>query len=218
MHQGDQDGMKGVYHINAVDEITQMEVVCAVEKISEQFLLPVLEMLIEHFPFKIRGIHTDNGSEYINQMVCELLQKLLIEFTKSRARHSNDNPLVEGKNGAILRKYMGYIHIPQRHASRINEFYKAHLNLYINYHRPCYFAITITDAKGKERKKYPYENIMTPYEKLKSLPNAATYLNPGISFDMLDKIATQESDLVCAKKLQQARIQLFNEVCNITLR
>lgn len=212
VHQGDQDGVKGVYHINAVDEVTQMEVVCAVEKISEQFLLVVLEMIIECFPFKIRGIHTDNGSEYINQRVCKLLQKLLIELTKSRARHSNDNALVEGKNGAIIRKYMGYIHIPQRHAARINEFYRAHLNPYINYHRPCYFAVTIRDNKGKERKKYPYASMMTPYEKFKSLPQAASYLKPDVTFDMLDKIAMQQTDLAAAKKLQQARTKLFSDV------
>jgi len=213
VHQGDQDGVKGVYHINAVDEVTQMEVVCAVEKISEQYLLPVLEMFIECLPFKIRGIHTDNGSEYINQRVCQLLQKLLIEFTKSRARHSNDNALVEGKNGAIIRKYMGYIHIPQRHAARINEFYKAYLNPYINYHRPCYFAVTVRDSKGKERKKYPYASMMTPYEKFKSLPNAEGCLKAGVTFDMLEKAAMQQTDLAAAKKMQQARTKLFENIC-----
>jgi transposase InsO family protein len=212
VHQGDQDGVKGVYHINAVDEVTQMEIVCSVEKISEQFLMPVLEMLIEFFPFKIKGIHTDNGSEYINKRVGRLLQKLLIELTKSRARHSNDNALVESKNGSILRKHMGYIHIPQRFASQINVFYKTYLNPYINYHRPCYFATTVRDAKGKERKKYLYEQMMTPYEKLKSLPNATSYLNPGITFGMLDKIAMQESDLVAAKKMQQAKKKLFSNI------
>lgn len=66
VHQGDLDGEKGVYYINAIDEVTQMEVVCAVEKISENYLIPVLEELIDTFPFEIKEIHSDNGSEYIN--------------------------------------------------------------------------------------------------------------------------------------------------------
>jgi len=97
VHQGDQDGVKGVYHINAVDEITQFEVVCTVEKISEHYLIPVLEQLLDTFPFVIKGFHSDNGSEYINKQVAKLLEKLLIEFTKSRARQTNDNALAESK-------------------------------------------------------------------------------------------------------------------------
>jgi transposase InsO family protein len=212
VHQGDQDGVKGVYHINAVDEVTQMEMVWAVEKISEQYLIPVLAMLIEFFPFKIRGIHTDNGSEYINHTVARLLQKLLVELTKSRSRHSNDNALVESKNGAIVRKYLGYVHIPQRYASQINVFYQQHLNPYINYHRPCYFALTVTDDKGKQRKTYPYEAMMTPYEKLKSLPNAASYLNCGITFAMLDGAAMQQNDLQAAEEVLKARKTLFTAI------
>jgi len=212
VHQGDQDGEKGVYHINAVDEVTQMEVVCAVEKISEGYLIPVLAMMIEFFPFKINGIHSDNGSEYINKKVAKLLEKLLIELTKSRSRHSNDNALVEGKNGVIVRKCLGYVHIPQRYAPRINVFYEKHLNPYINYHRPCYFAITVTDGSGKERKKYPYEQMMTPYEKLKSLPNASCYWKHDMTFALLDQVAMQESDLEVARKMQQARKKLFGEL------
>ena len=120
VHQGDQDKQKGVYHINAVDEVTQMEVVCSVERISENCLIPVLDNQLEEFPFVIYEIHADNGSEYINKEVAKLLQKLLIELTKSRARHCNDNALVESKNGSIVRKCLGYMHIKQKWAPEIN--------------------------------------------------------------------------------------------------
>ena len=209
VHQGDQDGVKGVYHINAVDEITQFEVVCTVEKISERYLIPVLEQLLDTFPFVIKGFHSDNGSEYINKQVAKLLEKLLIEFTKSRARHTNDNALAESKNASIVRKYLGYSHIPQKWAPLINEFNQAFLNTYINYHRPCFFAEVIVDKKGKERKRYPYDQIMTPYEKLKSLPNATSYLKPGTTFKQLDEIAHQISDNDAAERLQNAKTKLF---------
>ena len=99
VHQGDQDGIKGVYHINAVDEVTPWQVVGATAQISEAFLLPVLVAMLEQFPFRILGFHSDNGSEFINHNVETLLNELLIEQTKSRPRHSNDNGLGEAKNG-----------------------------------------------------------------------------------------------------------------------
>jgi len=213
VHQGDEDGVKGVYYINAVDEVTQMEVICAVEKISENYLIPVLAELIEHFPFEIQEIHADNGSEYINKHVVKLLKKLFIDLTKSRSRHSNDNALAECKNGAVVRKWLGHAHIPQRYAGIINEFLKNYFVPYINYHRPCYYAEIITDEKtGKQHKKYPYKNMMTPYEKLKSLSEAKAYLSKGVSFKALDKLARQETDLESAKNVQKAREELFKEI------
>jgi len=104
VHQGDQDGHKGVYHINTVDEVTQWEIVASVQRISEAYLVPVLETMLAQFPFIIRGFHSDNGAEFVNGIVAKLLNKMLIRFTKSRPRHSNDNGLVETKNGSVIRK------------------------------------------------------------------------------------------------------------------
>src|ERR1700716_1173058 len=75
-------------------------------QIGEAWLLPVLEAMMKQFPFNLRGFHSDNGSEFINHTVARLLDKLLVEQTKSRPRHSNDNGLVESKNGAVVRKHM----------------------------------------------------------------------------------------------------------------
>lgn len=212
VHQGDQDGVKGVYHINAVDCVTQFQLVATCEKISEAYLLPVIRQLLDGFPFAILGFHADNGSEYINYQVAGLLEKLRVEFTKSRPRHSNDNALAESKNGAVVRKHLGYAHIPQHCASLVNTFCADHLNPYVNFHRPCFFAEAITDAKGKERKRYRYEEMKTPYEKLKSLPNASQYLKPGITLDELDAQATKMSDNDAALALNNARRKLFQTI------
>lgn len=209
VHQGDQDKQKGVYHINAVDEVTQWEVLCTVEKISELFLIPALEQMLEGFPFLLLGFHSDNGSEYINKQVAALLEKLRIEFTKSRSRHSNDNALAESKNAAIVRKQFGYSHIAQHWASLVNTFNQEHLNPYINFHRPCFFPEIRIDDKGKERKVYRYQNLMTPYDKFKSLANAQDYLKTGMTFEILDEVAHQISDNQAADQLQKARQTLF---------
>jgi transposase InsO family protein len=213
--QGDQDGVKGLYHINAVDCVTQYEVVATCERISEAFLIPVLEALLHSFPFVIRGFHSDNGSEYINHHVAKLLNKLLIEEqTKSRSRHSNDNAQAESKNGSIVRKHLGYSHIPQRFASLVNAFCRDYLNPYVNLHRPCLFAETITDAKGRQRKRYPYKLMMTPYEKLKSLLAPERFLKPGVTFAQLDAQATAMSDNEAARRLNDARAILFKTIFN----
>ena len=212
VHQGDWDKQKGVYHINAVDEVTQFQVVCTVEKISEAYLIPALEQLIAAFPFPIRGFHSDNGSEYINGRVARLLSKLLIEFTKSRARQTNDNALAESKNGAVVRKLFGHAHIPQRWAPLINAFNQEHLNPYLNFHRPCFFPEVRVDQKGKERKVYRYERMMTPYDKLKSLPRAKHDLKPTVTFEILDATAHQLSDNQAADRLQKARQRLFTMI------
>jgi transposase InsO family protein len=215
VHQGDQDGVKGLYHINAVDCVTQYEGVATCERISEAYLIPVLEELLQGFPFVIRGFHSDNGSEYINRHVAQLLNKLLIEEqTKSRSRHSNDNAQAESKNGAIVRKHLGYSHIPQRFAALVNIFCREHLNAYVNFHRPCLFAETITDAKGRSRKRYPYKLMMTPYEKLKSLRLAEQFLKPGITFQQLDAQASAMSDNHAAQRLNDARTTLFKTIFN----
>lgn len=218
VHQGDLDGKKGVYHINAVDEATQWEVVVDVEKISENHLIPALKLMLANFPFEVISFHSDNGSEYINKAVAKLLNKLNIEMTKSRPRKSNDNALAEGKNAAIVRKTFGHSHIPQHFAARINEFNMGFLNPYINYHRPCLYPVTIIDKKGKERKKYPYQGIMTPYDKLKSLPDAKQYLKAHLTFEILDDIAYQMSDNKAADQLQAARKKLFSDITKGVLR
>ena len=182
VHQGDQDKRKGIYHVNAVDEVTQFQIIVTLERISEAFMLPALRQILAAFPFKIRGFHADNGGEYINYTVAELLDKLHIEFTKSRPRHSNDNGLVESKNGSVIRKLYGYTHIPQQYATDFTELNSHQVYRYVNFHRPCYFPTTIIDEKGKERKKYRYDDMMTPYEKFRSLAKPSQYLKPGITF------------------------------------
>jgi len=215
VHQGDCGKKKGVYHINIVDEVLQWEIVGAVEKISEYHLEPLLKDLIEQLPFKIINFHSDNGSEFINKVVAKLLNKLLIQQTKSRARHCNDNALSESKNGSIVRKHMGYVHIPASFAKAVNQFYKQYFNIYINYHRPCGFSTTIKDKKGKEKKVYKQEDYQTPYEKLKSLENAEQYLKDDISFKELDKIAYQKSDNEFAEEMQKVKEELFKNFKHI---
>ena len=137
---------------------------------------------------------------------------MLIRFTKSRPRHTNDNGLVETKNGYVVRKNLRYAYIPQAYAELLNVYHQDYLNPYINFHRPCFFPISVVDYKGKVKNIYPYEEVMTPYERLKSLHQAESYLRPGITLDNLEAIANQMSDNQFAERMVKARSNLFQQI------
>lgn len=215
VHQGDCVGKngeglkKGVYHINLVDETLQWEIAGSVEGISERFLAPLLQQLIEQFPFKIINFHSDNGSEYINKIVAQLLNKMMIAQTKSRPRHSNDNGLAETKNGGVIRKHFGYAYIEQKHAQPINHFYKTFMNPYLNFHRPSGFATKVFDPKKPGKYKNVYKTYLTPFEKLQSLDRPEQYLRPCLTMKLLEQFAKQLSDTEAAEAMQKAKRELF---------
>ena len=144
---------------------------------------------MEGFPFIIVGFHAENGSAYSNDQVAILLEKLRIEVTKSRPRQSNDHALAESKNGAVVRKQLGDAHIPQLFSKQVNTFWADFLDPSVTFHPPCVFPETITDAIGKACTRFRYEDMKTPYEKLKSVPDARQYLNLCITVEHLDAIA-----------------------------
>ncbi len=197
-----------VYHINSVDEITQWEVVVCVPVIAEICMLPALEELLSQFPFTVFNFHSDRGGETINYKVADLLHCLMIKQTKNRAYHSNDNALVETKNGSVVRKNMGWEHIHQQFATTISEYYRIWFNPYLNFHRPCAFPTTKTNEKGRTTKIYT--TYRPPYETLKQLPQAPTHLKPGITFAKLDTIAYKHSDNEFATLLREEERKLFS--------
>jgi len=210
VHQGQKDGVAGLYHINVVDTVTQWQVVGCVEAISERYLLPVLAALLHQVPFVIRGFHCDNGSEFINHNVARLLGKLLIEQTKSRAYHSGDNGLVESKNGAIIRKHIGFGYIGAQHAEAVDQFHRQHLNPYLNFHRPCAVPKIITEANGRRRRVY--KRWATPFELLLEAPKCENCLRPGVTLAELGGLAGVQSDTEAALAMQRAKRQLLVRV------
>lgn len=203
---------RDVFHINSVDEITQWEVVVCVPQIVERFLSPALELLLNQFPFTVFNFHSDRGSEFINGIVAQILKKLLINQTKSRSRHCNDNALIESKNGSVVRKNMGYWHINGILADEINQYYQNFFNVYLNFHRPCLFLTeTETDNDGRERRIYG--EVKTPYTKLKEVyqQTEKDFLKKMTSFGKLDKIEKEYNDNELAQILREEERKIFNE-------
>lgn len=210
VHQGDKDGEKGIYHINMVDSLTQFEFVGSVGAISERYLKPLLEAMLEQFPFVIVEFHADNGSEYINKIIAGLLNKLNIALLKSRPKQTTDNAQVESKNGSIIRKHMGYIHIEKQYAPLVNSFYDAFFNEYLNYHRPCGYATEIMNKKGKVKKVY--NTYLTPYQKLKAIDPDGLSLKQGITYDILDTIQNKMGHNEAAKFVNKEKLKLFKNI------
>ena len=145
--------------------------------------------------------------------MAELLNKLHVgDFTKSRARRSNDNALVEGKNGSVVRKWLGHGHIPKAFAAEVDAFTQGVLSPFLNFHRPCLFPTEVEDEKGRIRRRYRDEDVATPYERLKPLPDAEGWLRPGVTFGQLDALAFAQDDLEAAAALNAARDALFRRI------
>lgn len=150
---------------------------------------------------------------YTPSDVAALLDKLRVEFTRSRPRRCNDNALVESKNGAVVRKVFGYEHIPQHHAQRFNAFCIQHLNPFLNFHRPCLFVTERPDPSkpGRTQRVYRPKDAMTPLDKLASLADVDQYLR-NTTLAMLQQRACVQTDLNAAHTLNRARDALFKAV------
>ena len=126
--------------------------------------------------------------------------------TKSRAYRTTDNALVEGKNGAVVRKQIGYGPIAAGNAEALQKFYTAYLNPYLNFHRPCGFATIETGKRGRRKRKYRAEDYQTPYARFTSLPKWQQYWKAGVSAEWLEQQAQRMSDTAAAQRMRSAKI------------
>jgi len=109
----------------------------------------------------------------------------------------------------VLRKNLGYAHIPQACVELLNEHYKGYLNTYINFHRPYFFPVSVNDHRGKIKKIYPYEVVMASYKRLEFVSKAVNYLRPGVTLEKPGTIANQLSDNQSAERMINAHPKLF---------
>ena len=104
------------------------------------------------------------------------------------------------------------MHIPQHHADDFATLNQQQVYRYVNFHRPCYFPSIVTDKKGKQRKRYLYEDMMTPYEKFRALPRPSQYLKKGFTLKELDAFAKEMNDNEAVEQLNSAKDLLFKQL------
>jgi hypothetical protein len=131
---------------------------------SREAVLAALQRARRLFPFAILGIDTDNGGEFINEVMVAYCEQEHITFTRGRPYQKRDQCFVEQKNGAIVRQVVGYDRLVGEHANRqLTELYRA-LRLYINCFQPS-MKLLSKEREGK-KVRYVYDPAKTPLQRL----------------------------------------------------
>ena len=123
----------------------------------------------------------------------------------------NDKALVEGKNAHVVRRHLGHEHIPVRFAGDVDRFCREDLSPLLNFHRPACSPPSAPTPRAR-RGEPTAEDVKTPLAKVKSLPDAASFLKDGATFDALDRAAASRTGLQAAEALDRARGELFRKV------
>ena len=206
--QGDLDSFERLHHLELVDEATRFRFIGSVEHLGASCLAPFLDDLVGAFPFTVRGFHAGDAPDHGAGEVAALLQALRGDAVSRACRGTGSAP-VGSRNGGDSRRQVRNVHVSSACVERVNGFTRRVLSPYLNYHRLCFFPSERVDATGRVRKRYRDADVMTPYERLKSLPGAAGYLTPGTTFARLDAVATAMSDGEAVHSLSEAGVRLF---------
>ena len=156
-----------IHSYNFVDIATSWSEQTVAMGMGEKATVESLEKIRRRIPFKVIGIDSDNGGEYINHHLWRYCKKNQIEFTRSRAGKKNDNAHVEQKNYTAIRKVVGYARLDTvEQLNILGQLYGGPLRLYLNYFQPTRKRKSkeYDPTTGKARKFY-FES-KTPYQRL----------------------------------------------------
>ena len=132
---------------------------------SQEYSFGALKQIRKRIPFDWKGIDSDNGSEFINQILYKYCQKEKLGFTRSRPNRKNDNAYIEQKNWTHVRKIFGYLRYDTYEELAImNDLYHNELRLYKNFFQPVMKLKSKERVGGKVKRKY--EDSKTPYQRL----------------------------------------------------
>ncbi|NPV52000.1 MAG: transposase family protein [Firmicutes bacterium] len=154
--------------LDVVDVATRWTETRAVKNKVQRWVFMALNHIIAKFPFPIRGIDSDNGSEFINAHMVRFCTQNGITFTRSRAYKKNDSCYVEQKNWTTVRKTVGYLRYDtDAQVCLLNEIYEV-MRLYTNYFQPV-MTLTGKERRGSKVTKH-YDIPKTPYQRVMASP------------------------------------------------
>jgi len=132
---------------------------------SQESTFQALKKIRERAPFGWKGLDSDNGSEFINDILYKYCCREKLEFTRSRPSRKNDNAYIEEKNWTHVRKILGYLRYDTfAELSIINDLYRGHLRLYKNFFQPVMKLVSKERIGGSVKRKYATPK--TPYQRL----------------------------------------------------
>ena len=150
--------------LNFTDIATCWDETAACKNKAQKHVFKAIKIVSDRFPFKIDGIDSDNGSEFINSIMLRYCIENKITFTRSRPYRKNDSCFVEQKNYSVVRRAVGYLRYDtEEELDLLNEFY-AYLGRYNNFFMPVTKLISKTRIGRKVTKKY--DEAKTPYRRV----------------------------------------------------
>lgn len=164
-HDGGAAAGEYLYTLDMTDVYSGWTEVQAIQNKAQVWVFAALKDLRGRLPFALRGIDSDNGSEFINDQLLKYCQSERITFTRSRPYRKNDNCFVEQKNYTMVRRHVGYQRlVGSEQLALVNELY-GHLRLYANYFQPV-MKLKTKERHGSQVKK-TYDLAQTPYQRLR---------------------------------------------------
>ena len=165
-HDGGMAAGEYLYTLDMTDVYSGWTEVQAIQNKAQVWVFAALKDLRVRLPFALRGVDSDNGSEFINEQLLKYCQGERITFTRSRPYRKNDNCFVEQKNYTIVRRHVGYQRlVGSEQMALVNELY-GYLRLYANYFQPV-MKLKSKARHGSQVKK-TYDLAQTPYQRLLS--------------------------------------------------
>jgi hypothetical protein len=163
-HCGDNVGGSYLNTLTMVDVATGWTECMALLFRDQEIVLPAIQQAAQQLPFPLLGLDTDNGSEFLNYALFNYCCRQSIMFTRSRPYKKNDQCHVEQKNGAIVRKFIGYDRFEGVAPCRLLTELYCHLRLYINFYQPCLKLVEKKRLGSRVTRKY--DQAQTPYQRV----------------------------------------------------
>jgi hypothetical protein len=207
-HSGSNASGNFIYTLSMTDILTGWVESVPIMGKTEETALHGIEEAIKGLPFLIRGIDSDNGTEFINKYLYNYCNKHNIQFTRSRPYKKNDNAHIEQKNWTHVRKIMGYERFESdEHLAAIFALYRKKLRLMMNLFQPC------VKLKQKERVgskiKRSYESPATPIDRLISYYNELS-IPISLPVKRLLQIRENTDPFILSKKISSAVTEIQN--------
>jgi len=211
-HEGGDSFGDYIQTLDITDVCTGWTETQAVRNRAQVWVFEALKQIRERLPFKLLGIDSDNGGEFINDQLYRYCQSEQITFTRGRPYRKNDSCYVEQKNYSVVRRAVGYLRYDTvEQLEIINELY-GYLRLYTNYFQPVMKLIEKTRIGSRVRKKHdkpktPYQRVLESLnveeKKKKVLRSEYAKLNPAELKRQITRLQTKLRKLALKYRIVQ---------------
>jgi hypothetical protein len=202
-HSGECAEGEFAHSLNLTDIHTTWVETRAVLGRGQHAVQQALEELRQALPFRLQGIDSDNGSEFINAHLYGYCQRHGIQFTRGRPYKKDDNAHIEQKNWTHVRKLMGYVRYDSPAArDAMNALYRQELRLFQNLFLPS--VKLVRKVRVGSRIRRVYDRPQTPFERVRASPEA-----DPLKVAPLQALRTQLDPFALAEAIEEKLAPLY---------